>query len=101
MDERACCVYLMASRRNGTLYAGATTALVQRVYQHKMGTFDGFTRRYGVDRLVWFEVHGDARAMVVRERQIKEWRRAWKIALIEAENPMWRDLYGDLIGARG
>lgn len=100
MDSPLHCVYLLASRRGGTLYVGATSRLAHRVHQHKTGAIAGFTRTYGVDRLVWFEVHGDARSMVVRERQIKEWRRAWKVALIEAENPMWRDLYGDLVGTR-
>jgi len=100
MDPKLYCVYLMASGRRGTLYAGATSQLVQRVWQHKTDVADGFTRRHAVHHLVWFEVHGDPRGMVTRERQIKEWRRAWKIELIEAHNPMWHDLYGELLGGR-
>lgn len=91
-------VYLMASRRNGTLYAGSTSRLIHRVFQHKSGACDGFTRRYRVDRLVWFEEHASAYDMVVRERRIKEWPRAWKVELIEASNPQWHDLYGELLG---
>lgn len=98
MNEKVYFVYLLASGRNGTLYAGSTSHLVHRVFQHKSGTFDGFTRMHRVDRLVWFEVHGSAREMVVRERRIKEWQRAWKIELIEAMNPRWHDLYGELLG---
>lgn len=92
------CVYLMASRHNGTLYCGSTSNLIQRVYQHKTQAVAGFTSRHHVHRLVWFEAHGDARSMVVRERQIKEWRRAWKVRLVETDNPMWHDLYGELLG---
>jgi putative endonuclease len=95
---KAYCVYIMASRRNGTLYIGTTSDLVKRVHQHKVGAVAGFTLRYGIDRLVWFEQHESAWAMVTRERQLKEWRRAWKIELIESVNPTWRDLYGDILG---
>jgi putative endonuclease len=95
---RAYCVYLMASGRNGTLYIGATSDLVKRVHEHKTGAADGFTKQYRVDRLVWFEQHDSASSMVTRERQLKEWQRAWKIELIEAQNPTWRDLYGEIIG---
>ncbi len=95
---KAYCVYLMASARNGTLYLGSTSDLVKRVYQHKTGAVEGFTSTYQVDRLVWFEQHENAMAMVTRERQIKEWKRAWKIELIEEGNPQWRDLYGDIPG---
>jgi putative endonuclease len=91
-------VYILASRVNGTLYVGATSALIQRVYQHKIGVADGFTKQHGVTRLVWFEVHEDPMAMVTRERQLKEWKRQWKIELIEKENPRWRDLYAELLG---
>ena len=96
MDKRYW-VYLLASRRHGTLYTGSTSALIKRVHQHKCGAVDGFTERHGVSLLVWFEEQADAYAMVTRERQIKEWKRAWKVELIEAGNPMWRDLYGSLL----
>jgi putative endonuclease len=96
---KAFCVYIMASGRNGTLYIGATSELVKRVYQHTVGAVAGFTLRYGVDQLVWFEQHESAQAMVTRERQLKEWKRAWKVELIESVNPDWRDLYGDILGS--
>jgi putative endonuclease len=96
--SKAYCVYLLASARNGTLYLGATSNLIQRVYQHKAGAADGFTKKHKVDMLVWFEQHDSPTSMVTRERQLKEWKRAWKIELIEANNPMWRDLYGDILG---
>ncbi|MBC7955737.1 MAG: GIY-YIG nuclease family protein [Cytophagales bacterium] len=97
--SKAYCVYLLASARNGTLYIGATSDLVQRVHQHKTGAADGFTKKHGVQLLVWFEQHESASAMVTRERQLKEWKRAWKVELIEQTNPMWRDLYGDILGS--
>ena len=86
-------VYILASHRNGTLYTGVTNNLDCRVWQHKNNVFEGFTKRYGVHRLVWFEVHDDIRLAIEREKRIKRWRRAWKIALIEAMNPDWDDLY--------
>ncbi len=95
---KAYCVYIMASRRNGTLYIGATSELIKRVYQHKAGAADSFTKQYHIDRLVWFEQHESAAGMVTRERQLKEWTRAWKVELIEALNPTWRDLYGEILG---
>ncbi len=87
------CVYLLASRRNGTLYVGVTSNLVQRVWQHKEGLVDGFTKRYGVKLLVWYEVHATMASAIAREKAIKEWQRAWKLALIEKSNPDWVDLY--------
>ena len=95
---KAYCVYLMASGRNGTLYLGATSDLIKGVHQHKTGAADGFTKKYHVDRLVWFEQHESANSMVTRERQLKEWKRDWKIEMIETLNPMWRDLYGEILG---
>ncbi|MBN1227739.1 MAG: GIY-YIG nuclease family protein [Deltaproteobacteria bacterium] len=86
-------VYIMANRRNGTLYTGVTNDLRKRVLQHKHGTFDGFTRRYQVHRLVYFERHGDIRVAIRREKRIKRWRRAWKLTLIESKNPKWDDLF--------
>ena len=90
-------VYLLASRRNGTRYLGVTSDLVGRVRQHKEGTFQGFTKRYGVHRLVWFEEHASIRDAIVREKQLKKWRRAWKLELIEATNPDWLDLYEQVV----
>ena len=89
-------VYIMASRRNGTLYIGVTNDLAKRVYQHKHGLIDGFTKRYDVRLLVHFEVTDDVLAAIQREKNLKKWPRAWKVALIEEGNPNWRDLYGDL-----
>ena len=87
--------YIVASRRNGTLYTGSTDDLVQRVAQHRNKTFAGFTAKYGVDVLVWFEVHETREAAFRRERQIKKWNRDWKLQMIEKENPNWLDLYDD------
>ncbi|WP_293370546.1 GIY-YIG nuclease family protein [Nevskia sp.] len=91
-------VYILASQRNGTLYIGVTSNLIQRVWQHRSDVVEGFTRQHGVHRLVWFEAQPDARSAVMREKQLKEWKRAWKLALIEAANPTWRDLYGEIVG---
>ena len=85
-------VYIMASARNGTLYTGVTSALTERVGQHKLGALDGFTKTYGCKRLVWYEDQASMLEAIVREKRIKRWRRDWKLALIEAENPDWRDL---------
>jgi putative endonuclease len=91
-------VYMLASRRNGTLYIGVTNDLVRRVYEHRSGTAPGFTRRYEVGRLVWFELHDEITAAIQREKNLKHWLRRWKIALIESANPAWRDLYDDIAG---
>ena len=93
------CVYILASKRNGTLYIGVTSNLVQRVWQHRNDQIPGFTRRYGVKRLVWFEQHPTMEAAITREKHLKEWRRAWKLELIERDNPEWDDLYPGLAGA--
>lgn len=90
-------VYIMASKRNGTLYVGVTSDLMRRVYQHRSGEVEGFTSRYGVRDLVYYEQAGDAESAIHREKQLKSWRREWKIALIEESNPSWRDLYQDLL----
>ena len=94
--DRQFYVYILASKRNGTLYIGVTSSLVQRVWQHKTKAVPGFTSKYGVDQLVYFEGHGDASSAIQHEKQLKKWRRAWKIELIEARNPAWHDLYGDI-----
>jgi putative endonuclease len=86
-------VYLLASERNGTLYLGVTNDLVRRVSEHKTKVFRGFTSRYGVARLVWFETYDDPLNAIAREKDIKKWRRAWKLRLIEQANPQWLDLY--------
>ena len=95
--ERLPCVYLLASKRNGTLYVGVTSNLMKRVWEHRTNAVDGFTQRYGVHTLVWFEVHDAMESAIAREKAVKEWKRAWKIELIEKSNPNWRDLYGDLV----
>ncbi|MCH8999150.1 MAG: GIY-YIG nuclease family protein [Proteobacteria bacterium] len=86
-------VYLMASKRNGTLYVGVTNDLVRRAYEHREGQADGFTKKYAVKNLVYFEVFEEVREAIQRERNLKHWRRAWKIDLIERGNPQWNDLY--------
>ena len=86
-------VYLLASARNGTLYAGVTGDLSRRVEDHRAGVFRGFTRKYGVKMLVWYDVFDDVRDAIQREKTIKKWPRKWKLNLIEARNPDWRDLY--------
>jgi putative endonuclease len=90
-------VYLLASRRNGTLYCGVTNNLIRRVYEHRNHKIPGFTARYGVTLLVWYEQHGDIHEAILRETRIKGWRRAWKLELIENANPQWRDLYESLL----
>lgn len=94
--ERQFYVYILASRRNGTLYVGMTSNLLQRVWQHKEGLAEGFTKKYAVHRLVYFELHQDGENAIRREKQLKKWRRAWKIELIEGTNPDWRDLYDEI-----
>ena len=89
-------VYILASRRNGTLYVGVTNDLARRVWEHKQKVVLGFTRTYGVDRLVYFEEHQSTSQARERERALKRWRRAWKLELIEKHNPDWRDLAEDL-----
>ena len=86
-------VYILASQRNGTLYLGVTRDLVRRVYQHRTKATPGFTSRYGVQRLVWFETYDDPTNAITREKDIKKWHRAWKLRLIEQSNPQWLDLY--------
>ena len=90
-------VYLLASQRNGTLYVGVTSDLVQRIWQHKNDLAEGFTKRYGVHMLVWYEECGTMEAAISREKAIKEWKRAWKIRLIENRNPEWKDIYNELL----
>ena len=93
--ERIPCVYLLASGFHGTLYTGVTSGLPGRMWQHREEATKGFTQRYGVKRLVWFEVHETMQSAIRREKSIKRWHRQWKFDLIEAENPTWRDLAED------
>jgi putative endonuclease len=94
--ERLFYVYLLANRRNGTLYVGVTNDLARRVYEHRQHAVPGFTGRYGVTMLVWYELHGSIVEAIAQEKRIKHWRRAWKLALVERFNPQWRDLYETL-----
>jgi putative endonuclease len=89
-------VYILASRRNATLYVGMTDDLVKRVWMHREEVLSGFTKDYGVKLLVWYEVHGSRESAFIRERQIKKWNRVWKLELIEKTNPGWRDLFDEI-----
>ena len=93
---KAPCVYILASKPNGTLYIGVTSNLTQRVWQHKNNLVEGFTKRYGVHRLVWYEAHESMEGAITREKMLKRWKRAWKIELIDKDNPTWSDLYSTL-----
>lgn len=86
-------VYILASKKNGTLYLSVTSNLVQRIWRHRTHQISGFTARYHVHRLVYYELHQDILAAITREKQLKKWRRAWKLRLIEKQNPKWRDLW--------
>ena len=90
-------VYILANQRNGTLYTGVTSNLVQRIWQHKNDQVDGFTKKYKVHDLVWYELVDDMASAILREKQIKEWKRQWKLELIEKLNPYWNDLYPSII----
>jgi putative endonuclease len=90
-------VYILANRRNGTLYTGVTSDLLQRVWQHKEKLVAGFTAKYGIRMLVYYELHADMEGAICREKQIKHWRRSWKIKLLESQNQAWRDLYHELL----
>ncbi len=90
-------VYILASRPNGTLYIGVTSNLVRRVWEHRNDLVGGFTRRYRVHKLVWYEVHGSMQSAIGREKALKKWNRAWKVELIEEGNPTWSDLYDEIV----
>jgi len=96
--EKAFCIYMLASERNGTLYVGVTSDLVKRAWQHREGAVAGFTKKHHVKRLVWYEQHPNAESAITREKQLKKWNRIWKIRLIEEANPYWNDLYGEITG---
>lgn len=89
-------VYILASERNGTLYVGVTTNLPKRVYEHRTSVVDGFTAKYNLKMLVYYEVHDSIEGAILREKMLKKWRRSWKLQLIEDHNPQWRDLYDDI-----
>jgi len=90
-------VYILASRPNGTLYVGVTSDLLRRVWEHKNNVVEGFTRRYSVHHLVYYELHDDMSAAIIREKRIKKWNRAWKIELIEKGNSSWQDLWSEIV----
>ncbi|MCW8857730.1 MAG: GIY-YIG nuclease family protein [Kangiella sp.] len=90
-------VYILASQKNGTLYVGVTSELVKRVWQHKNNVVEGFTQKHQVHQLVYYEQHEDSYSAIQREKRLKEWKRQWKLDLIEGMNPEWRDLYNDII----
>jgi len=94
-------VYILASKRNGTLYIGVTSDLPGRMYEHREGLVPGFTRRYGVKLLVWYENHRRIEDAIQREKTLKHWLRKWKLALIEKTNPRWRDLYTEMLAELG
>ena len=96
-SEKISCVYILASKRNGTLYIGVTSDLVQRVWQHQNNLAGGFSKRYGVHTLVWYETHPTMESAIIREKRLKEWHRKWKLRLIEELNPKWEDLYSQII----
>jgi putative endonuclease len=95
--EKTSFVYILASRPYGTLYVGVTSDLIKRIWQHKSGFVPGFTKKYKVHTLVWYEIHADITAAITREKQIKHWNRDWKIKLIQSTNPAWQDLYLTLV----
>ena len=96
--EKQPCVYLLASDLNGTLYAGVTSNLIGRTWQHRERVAEGFSKRYEVTRLVWYELHPTMESAIQREKRIKKWNRAWKVRLIDEGNPSWRDLWPDITG---
>jgi putative endonuclease len=94
--EKLFAVYILASKRNGTLYIGVTSNLPKRIWEHRESVVDGFTTKYGVKTLVWYEVHDNAESAISREKQLKKWNRIWKLSLIEEKNPEWRDLFQEI-----
>jgi len=90
-------VYILASKRNGTLYIGVTSNLIKRIWEHKNNLVKGFTKRYNVHNLVWYELHANMESAILREKMLKEWKRIWKLELIESSNPDWSDLYNTIV----
>ena len=97
MFGKTYCVYILSSQKNGTLYVGITDNLRRRVWENKNNKVDGFTKKYEIHHLVYFEVHNNPESAIMREKQIKKWNRLWKIRLIEEKNPDWKDLYQDIL----
>ena len=98
MNQKSPHVYLLTNKPDGVIYLGVTSDLIKRIWQHKNSFVDGFSRRYNLHHLVWFEAHEDMVSAITREKNIKKWKRAWKVRLIEESNLEWRDLYEDIIG---
>ena len=94
--DKTYCVYIMTNKKHGTLYIGVTSDLIGRVYQHKNKLVEGFTKKYGLDKLVYYECTPDVKSAITREKQMKKWYRKWKIELIEEGNPEWNDLYSEI-----
>jgi putative endonuclease len=90
-------VYILANKRNGTIYVGVTSDLVKRIWEHKNSMVEGFTKHYNVHKLVWYELHESMESAIVREKRLKDWKRAWKLRLIESKNPDWLDLYDTIV----
>ena len=97
LSDKLPAVYMLASKRNGTLYIGVTSNLAKRIWAHKNNLVEGFTKRYKIHRLVWYEVHENMDSAITREKRLKEWKRCWKIKLIESSNPEWLDLYESIV----
>ena len=95
-QEKQFFVYLLSNKKDGVLYIGVTSNLIRRIYEHKEGSVEGFTKRYHLKKLVYFEEHPDAASAITREKQMKEWKRRWKVDLIEKNNPDWVDLYDSI-----
>ena len=95
--DKQLCVYILASKRNGTLYVGVTSDVVKRGWEHRNGLVEGFTKKYSIHSLVYYEMHENMLAAITREKQIKKWNRAWKLRLIEQGNPQWRDLWPEIV----
>ena len=91
-------VYLLATKKNGMLYIGVTSSLVARTWQHRNHVVEGFSKRYNVETLVWYELHPTMESAILREKQLKKWNRAWKLRLVEEANPQWRDLWQEIVG---
>ncbi|MCP4075604.1 MAG: GIY-YIG nuclease family protein [Gammaproteobacteria bacterium] len=95
--ERQPSVYILSSKRNGTLYTGVTSNLIKRIWQHKNHAIEGFTKKYSIHFLVWYELHETMESAIQKEKNIKDWKRAWMLKLIEEKNPVWDDLYNELL----
>ena len=95
--EKRPCVYMLANKRNGSLYVGVTSDVIKRIWEHKSGLVQGYTKKYGLNRLVWYELQDTMESAIQREKNIKNWKRRWKLELIEQSNPYWKDLYEELV----